>query len=776
MTNAILDTSYSSRHKPRRIGILTSGGDAPGMNGAIRAVVRTAIQNGYEAWAIHEGYEGLIEGGAMMHPLHWEDVRGFLSRGGTLIGSVRCDRFREREGRLQAARNMVFFGIDALVVCGGDGSLTGADLFRSEWPELLNELVSTGVLTVAQVAPHQHLNIVGLLGSIDNDFSGTDATIGCYSALTRICEAIDAVFDTASSHRRGFVIEVMGRHCGWLALMAAIATGADWLFIPERPPRDGWEDDMCSIITKNRNRGKRRTIVILAEGAQDNNLSHISSSAVKDILSKRLGLDTRVSVLGHIQRGGSPCAYDRWLSTLQGIHAVKAVLSMTPETPSPVVIIRENRIKTSSLAETVALTKEANASMHAKEFEKAATLRDPEFMEYHSAYRHLNTTDHPKMVLPEDKRMRVAIIHVGSPAAGMNPATRTVVAYCLTRGHTPIAIHNGFPGLCRHHADTPGSVREMQWLESGDWVNDGGSDIGTNAGLPSDDMETTAQCFEQYKFDALFVIGGFEAFTAVSQLRKAREQYPAFRIPLVLLPACMANNVPGTEYSLGSDTSLNTLVYFCDVVRQSASSSGHCVFVVEAQGAEYLATAAALAAGAMTVYTPDRGITLQNLTGDIEYLRQQFAQDHGANRSGKLIIRNDQTSTIYSTAEIASIIKQESNNRFDAQGVVPGHFQQGGKVSSIDRIRAFRLAVKCMEHLETFAGRSADEIMGDEKSAVVISIKQSHIRLLSMGGPTGVEATDTDWKRQRPKTQNWLEIQEAVDSLSGRSSASFIPN
>ncbi|KAB8078792.1 phosphofructokinase 2 [Aspergillus leporis] len=776
MTNTILENF--PRRKPRRIGILTSGGDAPGMNGAIRAVVRTAILNGCEAWAIHEGYEGLIQGGAMMHPLQWEDVRGWLSRGGTLIGSVRCDRFREREGRLQAARNMILFGIDALVVCGGDGSLTGADLFRSEWPQLLEELISTGVLTEAQVSPHQALNIVGLLGSIDNDFSGTDATIGCYSALTRICEAIDAVFDTASSHRRGFVVEVMGRHCGWLALMAAIATGADWLFIPERPPRDGWEDDMCSIITKNRKHGKRRTIVILAEGAQDSNLNRISSSAVKDVLSERLGLDTRVSVLGHIQRGGSPCAYDRWLSTLQGIHAVKAVLSMTPDTPSPVVVIRENRIKASSLAETVALTKEANASMHAKEFEKAATLRDPEFMEYHSAYRHLNTSDHPKMVLPTDKRMRVAIIHVGAPAAGMNPATRAVVSYCLTRGHTPIAIHNGFSGLCRHHSDTPvSSVREMHWLESGGWVNDGGSDIGTNSALPSDDMGTTAQCFERYKFDALFVIGGFEAFTAVSQLRKAREQYPAFRIPLVLLPASMSNNVPGTEYCLGSDTGLNTLVYFCDVVRQSASSSGHCVFVVEAQGAEYQATAAALAAGAMTVYTPDRGITLGSLSSDIEYLRQQFSQDHGANRSGKLIIRNDQTSTIYSTREIANIIRNEARNRFDAQGVVPGHFQQGGKVSPIDRIRAFRLAVKCMEHLETFAGRSPDEIMGDENSATVIGIRQSHILLLPLGGDTGVEATDTDWKRQRPKTHNWLEIQEAVDLLSGRSSMrEVIPN
>lgn len=236
--------------KRRRIAVLTSGGDAPGMNGAVRAVVRMAIHSGCEAFAVHEGYEGLVTGGDLIKQMYWEDVRGWLSRGGTLIGSARSMRFRERAGRLEAARNMVLKGIDALVVCGGDGSLTGADLFRSEWPDLLKELVQNDQLTEEQIEPYKSLNIVGLVGSIDNDMSGTDATIGCYSSLTRICDAVDDVFDTASSHQRGFVIEVMGRHCGWLALMSAISTGADWLFIPENPPRDGWEHDMCSIITR----------------------------------------------------------------------------------------------------------------------------------------------------------------------------------------------------------------------------------------------------------------------------------------------------------------------------------------------------------------------------------------------------------------------------------------------------------------------------------------------------------------------------------------------
>lgn len=236
--------------KKRRVAVLTSGGDAPGMNGAVRAVVRMTIHFGCEAYAVLEGYEGLVKGGDMITQMRWEDVRGWLSRGGTLIGSARSLAFRERDGRRMAAKNMILRGIDALIVCGGDGSLTGADVFRAEWPSLLQELVDMGELASQQIEQHRVLNIVGLVGSIDNDMSGTDATIGCYSSLTRICAAVDDVFDTAFSHQRGFVIEVMGRHCGWLALMAAISTGADWLFIPEMPPRDGWEDDMCAIINK----------------------------------------------------------------------------------------------------------------------------------------------------------------------------------------------------------------------------------------------------------------------------------------------------------------------------------------------------------------------------------------------------------------------------------------------------------------------------------------------------------------------------------------------
>ncbi|PKY02377.1 6-phosphofructokinase alpha subunit [Aspergillus campestris IBT 28561] len=758
--------------KRRRIAVLTSGGDAPGMNGAVRAVVRMAIYSDCEAYAVFEGYEGLVAGGEMIRQLHWEDVRGWLSRGGTLIGSARSMAFRERPGRLRAAKNMVLRGIDALVVCGGDGSLTGADVFREEWPGLLEELVSSGDLSTEQTDPYRSLNIVGLVGSIDNDMSGTDATIGCYSSLTRICDAVDDVFDTAFSHQRGFVIEVMGRHCGWLALMAAISTGADWLFVPETPPRDGWEDHMCSIITKNRTeRGKRRTIVIMAEGAHDRQLNKISSSTIKDILTQRLGLDTRVTVLGHTQRGGPACAYDRWLSTLQGVEAVRAVLDIKPGMPSPVITIRENKIMRTPLIEAVDMTKRVAAFIERKDFDGAMALRDSEFKEYYFAYRNTATPDHPRMLLPENKRMRIAIIHVGAPAGGMNPATRAAVSYCLVRGHTPLAVHNGFPGLCRHHNDTPvSSVREVHFVEADPWVNEGGSDIGTNRSLPAEDFETTARCFEQYRFDALFVVGGFEAFTAVSQLRQARDRFPAFRIPMTVLPATISNNVPGTEYSLGSDTCLNTLVEFCDAIRQSASSSRRRVFVIETQGGKsgYIATTAGLAVGAVAVYIPEEGINIKMLSRDIDFLRENFARDKGANRAGKIILRNETASSTYTTQVIADMIKEEADGRFESRSAVPGHFQQGGKPSPMDRIRALRMAIRCMMHLEDYAGKSGAEIAADELSASVIGIKGSQVLFSPMGGATGLEATETDWKRRRPKSEFWLELQDTVNILSGR--------
>ncbi|KAI7101992.1 ATP-dependent, partial [Hortaea werneckii] len=311
---------------------------------------------------------------------------------------------------------MIEKGIDALVICGGDGSLTGADKFRGEWPSLLDELVSTGLRTEEAVKPFRHLNIVGLVGSIDNDLSSTDATIGAYSSLQRICQAIDFIDTTAFSHQRAFVIEVMGRHCGWLALMAGISTGADFIFIPENPPSENWRAEMCSIVRKHREMGKRKTVVVCAEGAHDRNLNKVSANMVKDLLTTEVGLDTRVTTLGHVQRGGAPTSYDRTLATLQGVEAVKAVLDAGPETPSPIICIVENKIVRKPMLDAIAKTKEVAAAIERKDFDAAMRGRDAEFEEFLHAFNITTAADKPEMRLPQEKRMRVGIIHVGAPA------------------------------------------------------------------------------------------------------------------------------------------------------------------------------------------------------------------------------------------------------------------------------------------------------------------------------------------------------------------------
>ncbi|KAF7550171.1 hypothetical protein G7Z17_g5905 [Cylindrodendrum hubeiense] len=751
----------------KKIAVMTSGGDSPGMNAAVRAVVRMTIHMGCDAYCVYEGYEGLVQGSNLIRKMEWDDVRGWLSEGGTLIGTARCMAFYERPGRLTAAKNLVLSGIDALIICGGDGSLTGADKFRSEWPSLLKELVSTGELTADQVKDCQHLNIVGLVGSIDNDLAGTDATIGCYSALARICEMVDYIEATASSHSRAFVIEVMGRHCGWLALMAGVATGADFVFIPERPREHDWKEDMHRKI------GKRKTIVIVAEGARDKNGTKITAEEIKDLLADKseggLALDTRITTLGHVQRGGTAVAYDRMLATLQGVEAVKAVLDATPETETSFIAITENQIVRKPLMKAVAETKKCSEAVDSKDFELAMSLRDSEFEDQWNSYMLTTNVLVNDEILPEESRMKIGFINVGAPAGGMNAAVRAAVAYCLSRGHEPLAIHNGFAGFARHHGDKPmGSVRPFNWLEVDGWASKGGSEIGTNRELPGDSgMELIANLIEEYGLDALFLVGGFEAFHSISQMRKARDQYPSLCIPMCLLPATVSNNVPGTEYSLGSDTCLNELVSYCDKIKQSASATRRRVFVIETQGGRsgYIATLSGLDVGASAVYIPEEGISLEMLNADVQHLKKVFNNDNGQSRAGRLILVNEKASKVYNAKLIADIIREEAHDRFESRESIPGHVQQGGVPSPMDRCRAVRLAIKCIQHLESFGCNAHNHVKKDPNSTTVIGIQGSEVVFTPM---KELEETGTDWPNRRPKLAHWMGLSEVVNILGGR--------
>ena len=277
-----------------RIGVFTSGGDSPGMNAAIRAVVRTGIWEGYDVYGIYRGYEGLIDG--QIEPMYSSSVSNIIQRGGTILKSARSQRFMTYEGREQAYQQCLKHKIDALVAIGGNGTFTGAAEFIREF----------------------EIPVIGLPGTIDNDLYGTDYTIGFDTAINTVLEATDKIRDTATSHDRLFFIQVMGRDSGYIALWSGIACGAEFILVPETKT---YIDNLTRLMKHDIRKDKTSGIVIVAEGDDAGNAEEVAAK-VKDRLPD---LETRVTVLGHIQRGGSPTAWDRMLASILGYSAVKAL-------------------------------------------------------------------------------------------------------------------------------------------------------------------------------------------------------------------------------------------------------------------------------------------------------------------------------------------------------------------------------------------------------------------------------------------------------------------
>lgn len=731
----------------KRIAVLTSGGDAQGMNAAVRAVVRTGIDKGAEVYAVYEGYQGLVEGGERIRKMSWSSVSGIVQRGGTIIGTARSDEFRTRDGRRKAVRNLIQLGIDGLVVIGGDGSLTGANLFRQEWPSLVAELAQNGEISPEQAAEYPNLLIVGLVGSIDNDFYGTDMTIGADSALHRITEAVDAISSTAASHQRTFIVKVMGRNCGYLALFGALASGADWVLIPEAPPDvDDWQGVMVERLKAGTKAGRRDHIIMMAEGARDRDGNYIGSTDVQKVLEQALGEEVRVTVLGHVQRGGRPSAYDRNLATRLGHEAVITLLKAKPEDEPVVMRSKANRISSLPLVECVEKTQAVAAAIAAKDYEKAMDLRSSSFKD---AFRTLKTMiralPHPPE--PGQKRFRIAVLHAGAPAPGMNTASRTAVRLGLDLGHIMLGVNNGFEGLSKNQ------VEELNWMSVSGWASMGGSVPGTSRVIPQGkDLYAIARAIEDNKIDALLVIGGWHGYEAAYCMMNERANFPAFNIPIVCLPASISNNLPGSELSIGADTALNNIVDAVDKIKQSAVASRRC-FVVEVMGHScgYLALMSGLATGAERVYMSEEGITLKDLQMDIENLNRGF----DAGKRQGLIIHSENANDIYTTSLMCSLFEEEGRDLFDVRPAVLGHLQQGGDPSPFDRIQASRLARLCVEYL-------IDECNHGGQNSAFIGLQDGKIKFHDMRDFDRM----VDAKYQRPKEQWWLRLKEIVSMMA----------
>ncbi len=301
-----------------KIAVMTSGGDAPGMNAAIRAVVRTAIYEGYQIYGINRGYSGLLEGD--IQELNARSVADIIDRGGTFLKSARCKEMMTEEGQTRAGNICKALGINAIVVIGGDGSITGG-----------TKLNKHGV------------NVIGIPGTIDLDLACSEYTIGFDTALNTAMEAIQKIRDTAGSHQRVSIVEVMGRNCGEIALWSGIATGAEEVLLPELDRKPTQE--IIEAILKQRAAGKKHNIIVVAEGVG-------GSEALAKEIQETTGIEARATILGHLQRGGSPTAYDRYIASLMGVEAVRLI---TAGEQNKIVIMKNNKIDSIDIDEGIAM-------------------------------------------------------------------------------------------------------------------------------------------------------------------------------------------------------------------------------------------------------------------------------------------------------------------------------------------------------------------------------------------------------------------------------------
>ncbi|CAH1101013.1 unnamed protein product [Psylliodes chrysocephalus] len=770
--SATATTKFIERgiYKDKGLAVFTSGGDAQGMNAAVRAVVRVGLYLGCKVYFIREGYQGMVDGGEHIVEANWSSVSCIIHKGGTIIGSARCMDFKKREGRLKAAQNLIEKGINNLVVIGGDGSLTGADLFRQEWGSLLDELLKDGRISKEGFEKNKNLKIVGLVGSIDNDFCGTDMTIGTDSALHRIIEAIDAIVSTAYSHQRTFIMEVMGRHCGYLALVAALTSEADYVFIPEIPPPDDWQTKLCTKLEQERASGQRLNIIIVSEGAIDRNGQPITAEQVKNVVEKNLHQDTRITVLGHVQRGGSPSAFDRVLGSRMGAEAVMALMEADDSAEPCVISLDGNQAVRLPLMECVKQTKEVAKAMEEKKWDRAVELRGKSFQRNLETYKLLTRLKPPKEFFTE-KGLRgeqdtvwgsegyvMAVMHIGAPCCGMNAAVRSFVRNCIYRGDTVLGIQDGIEGLLA------GNIKKMGWSDVTGWVNQGGALLGTKRLLPGGRLDDVAKVLEEYKIQSLLIIGGFEGFQAILQMSEARGKYEAFRIPMILIPSTISNNMPGTDFSLGTDTALNEITDICDRIRQSAQGTKRRVFIVETMGGYcgYLATLAGLAGGADAAYIYEENFTIKELQQDVYHMASKMSE--GVQRG--LILRNEKASDFYNTEFIYRLYSEEGKGLFSARMNILGHMQQGGSPSPFDRNLGTKMATKAVDWIvcQVKGNMTADGRVNcmDPNTACVLGIQKRHYLC------TSIETlkSQTNFELRIPRDQWWLKLRPLLRILA----------
>jgi len=595
-----------------------------------------------------------------------------------------------------------------------------------------------------------------MVGSIDNDFCGTDMTIGTDSALHRIIEAIDAIRFTAYSHQRTFIMEVMGRHCGYLALVAGIVSEADFVFIPEWPPEGNWPEKLCKKLIESRDNGQRMNIIIVAEGAIDREGNAITPEQIKKVVVDNLKQDTRITVLGHVQRGGAPSAFDRVLGCRMGAEAVLALMDATPDTEACVVSLVGNSSVRIPLMECVEKTKAVTQAMAGKNWDLAVQLRGKSFMRNLETYRMLSKNK-PKNMSDLGQGRNLAVINVGAPCCGVNAAVRSFVRTCISGGHNAYGIHTGIEGLIR------GEFQLMTWGDVNGWVSQGGALLGTKRTLPAGKFKEVAEQLKKYKIEGLMIIGGFEAYQTCLQLAEARPDHPEFCIPMAVLPATISNNVPGTEFSLGADTALNEISEICDRIRQSAQGTKRRVFIIETMGGYcgYLASMAGLAGGSDAAYIHEEKFGIKDLMEDLDVMANKIAE--GKVQRG-LVLRNENANENYTTDFIYRLYAEEGKDKFTVRQNVLGHMQQGGNPSPFDRNLGTKMGVKVYNWLIEKLSETCETPItpADKNTACLLGLRTRVYQFQSVQDLR----SESDFQFRRWKRQWWVQIRSIMKILA----------
>uniref|UniRef100_A0A1A8HQR6 Phosphofructokinase, platelet b n=1 Tax=Nothobranchius kuhntae TaxID=321403 RepID=A0A1A8HQR6_NOTKU len=508
-------------------------------------------------------------------------------------------------------------------------------------------------------------------------------------------------------------------------------------------------------VVQNRSRGSRLNIIIVAEGAIDSQGQHISSDFVKNLVVGRLGLDTRVTILGHVQRGGTPSAFDRILASRMGVEAVVALLEASADTPACVVSLVGNEAVRLPLMECVQITQEVQKAMDEKKFDEAVRLRGRSFEHNLSTYR-LLASRKADSELPKSS-FNVAVLNVGAPAAGMNAAVRSAVRVGITEGHKMFAVNDGFEGFHK------GQIKEISWGDVGGWTGQGGSLLGTKRTLPGKHLDKIAEQMRIHNINALLVIGGFEAYMGLLELSSARDKYSEFCVPMVMIPATVSNNIPGSDLSIGSDTALNAITDTCDRIKQSASGTKRRVFIIETMGGYcgYLATVGGLAAGADAVYIFEEPFDIRDLQTNVEHLTHKMK----TSIQRGLVLRNENCNENFTTDFIYQLYSEEGRGVFDCRKNILGHMQQGGAPSPFDRNFGTKVAAKAVQWITRMLKESY-------KGGIVFANSEESVCLLGMRRramvfqPLAQLQGETDFVHRIPKDQWWLKLRPVMKILA----------